>query len=248
MRYVGALAAIGLMLAVAGTAQATPAWYRVTFTGDDLYQYTTGTDRATDLAPRRYRDWSGTSVVQYDTWSSPAAFASWVSGAGQNYGYETLNLWGAGTSAWGVPFQCDDSDGIGGYTSWNLVSAPPGWIYGGIVAVDPGYNPSGFCYPVWRPQPQTGGTPTGEVFTWADHDGMSFTFDVLIKDPSTAFEPDGKLRVFFGGYSDEPTNNYELSGVMVLNAVAVPEPVTMAGLMLGIGGLVTYVRKRRKAV
>jgi len=28
---------------------------------------------------------------------------------------------------------------------------------------------------------------------------------------------------------------------------AIPEPVTMAGLMLGIGGLVTYVRKRRKA-
>jgi len=27
----------------------------------------------------------------------------------------------------------------------------------------------------------------------------------------------------------------------------IPEPVTMAGLMMGIGGLVTYVRKRRKA-
>ncbi|MBE3096543.1 MAG: PEP-CTERM sorting domain-containing protein [Planctomycetes bacterium] len=32
-----------------------------------------------------------------------------------------------------------------------------------------------------------------------------------------------------------------------LLATAVPEPVTMAGLMLGIGGLVTYVRNRRKA-
>jgi len=29
--------------------------------------------------------------------------------------------------------------------------------------------------------------------------------------------------------------------------VAVPEPVTMAGLMMGIGGLVGYARKRRKA-
>jgi hypothetical protein len=28
---------------------------------------------------------------------------------------------------------------------------------------------------------------------------------------------------------------------------SIPEPVTMAGLMMGIGGLVTYVRKRRKA-
>jgi hypothetical protein len=28
---------------------------------------------------------------------------------------------------------------------------------------------------------------------------------------------------------------------------AIPEPVTMAGLMMGIGGLVTYVRKRRTA-
>jgi hypothetical protein len=27
----------------------------------------------------------------------------------------------------------------------------------------------------------------------------------------------------------------------------IPEPVTMAGLMLGIGGLVGYVRRRRKA-
>ena len=28
---------------------------------------------------------------------------------------------------------------------------------------------------------------------------------------------------------------------------SIPEPVTMAGLMMGIGGLVTYIRKRRKA-
>ena len=31
------------------------------------------------------------------------------------------------------------------------------------------------------------------------------------------------------------------------DVTVVPEPVTMAGLMLGIGGLVTYIRKRRTA-
>jgi hypothetical protein len=32
-----------------------------------------------------------------------------------------------------------------------------------------------------------------------------------------------------------------------ITAAAVPEPVTMAGLMMGIGGLVTYVRRRQRA-
>ena len=30
-----------------------------------------------------------------------------------------------------------------------------------------------------------------------------FTFQVLISNPTTAFDPDGKLRVFFGGFSDD---------------------------------------------
>lgn len=54
--------------------------------------------------------------------------------------------------------------------------------------------------------------------------------------------PDIGLRVLASeGYQD-----FSLT-VAGLGADPIPEPVTMAGLMLGIGGLVTYIRKRRKA-
>ena len=77
-----------------------------------------------------------------------------------------------------------------------------------------------------------------------------FTFLVDISNPNTAFEPDGKLRVFFGGYSDDLQNtgpdNYEVSGVMELTAAAVPEPTTM--IVWGLLGVVAagYGVWRRK--
>jgi hypothetical protein len=80
-----------------------------------------------------------------------------------------------------------------------------------------------------------------------------FTFQVLISNPESAFEPDGKLRVFFGGFNDDlqgtGPNNYEVSGAMRLNATAlpiIPDPVT-AGLvgLSGVGLALVGLRRRR---
>jgi len=51
----------------------------------------------------------------------------------------------------------------------------------------------------------------------------------------------------FGGSNPwtQPPRNMEAQ--FVVTEVPIPEPVTMAGVMLGIGSVVTYVRKRRTA-
>ena len=46
----------------------------------------------------------------------------------------------------------------------------------------------------------------------------------------------------YNGYADD----INVTGAVLANESG-PEPVTMAGLMLGLGGLVTYIRKRRTA-
>ena len=57
---------------------------------------------------------------------------------------------------------------------------------------------------------------------------------------------------YWGGYSNwnaylaTPWNINILAATQVPPPPPIPEPVTMAGLALGIGGLVTYVRRRRR--
>jgi hypothetical protein len=57
----------------------------------------------------------------------------------------------------------------------------------------------------------------------------------------------GDYAAFFGPQIGMSGTHNTQFNVTEIQLDVVPEPLTMAGLMLGIGGLVTYVRKRRKA-
>ena len=93
--------------------------------------------------------------------------------------------------------------------------------------------------------PVNTGNFTGDVFSTDSSAGVFVVNDTdqfrVMPDNST----DPIYRVGFNLYQSVtlPAGEYWFSH----DAIVVPEPLTMAGLMLGIGGLVTYVRKRRKA-
>ncbi len=162
-----------------------------------------------------------------------------MSGAGSNFAFDEINLWGkddAAAVAWGEKYVAVPDDADNGIMSWKVLAAPPGWTDGIVLANQP-YNPSSGAFPVWR-------SGTGQTLSLADMADPSFTFSflVLISNPDTAFEANGKLRVFFGGYNDDLQNtgpdNYEVSGVMLLDATPVPEPGFIVLLGIGLGAVI----------
>ena len=257
MRYLGIIATIAVCLAVAGTAGATPQWYTISFSGTAMFNYTATTAPLYNQdAPRRLRTWStdlaGNHTLLSSTWSDTDTnsngthdFAEWAAGNLASYQFSYFNLIGGTIPAnyWDQPYRAVPSTGVSpfGVDSWRNQTMPTGWT-GGIVQANQGYQApayDNYAFPVWR-------APVGGELTLANAASMQFSVEVLMENYDTAFEPDGTLRVWFGGFNtpqDTPGASSEISGVMVI-----PEPVTMAGLMMGIGGLVTYVRKRRMAV
>ncbi len=245
------MVAVTLIALVASQSSAAPAWYRVSFSGSDMFNYSTGVaDLFNQDAPRRWRLWDGDTIIN-DAWSDtdssvPANgqsdFQEWAGANLASYGFSYFNLYGATIAPdyWDQPWQSvpDNGDGTFGVNSWKVVESPAGWTSGIVMANQP-YNMTNNAFPVWR-------APNGQYLTLANAAGMEFTFDVLILDPSVAFEPDGRLRVWFGGFNvpqGTPGLADELSGIMLLEATPVPVPSAL--LLVGIGtGLVGWLRRR----
>jgi hypothetical protein len=256
MRYVTALAVASLLLAVAGTAQATSGWYEVTFDGADMWNYTVynaGQTAVQQDAPHRYAqyDTSGNRTVVATTWGTPPPaaagdFGAWAtSAAGQAYAIDEFNLWGAdglGGSSWGEYYvSVGTPHPDHGFSSWKLISAPAGWTGpNGIVPGGDSWSADEeHAFPVWR-------VGTGTALTQANMNDPQFvwTFDVLISNVETAFESDGSLRVWWGGWDNSSPYYDDVAGIMNLEARPIPEPVTMAGMLLGLGALGRYMRRR----
>lgn len=56
-----------------------------------------------------------------------------------------------------------------------------------------------------------------------------------------------RTRPSSGTWSSVPAKRGKLSKDKQIRQTDIPEPLTMAGLLMGIGGLVGYARKRRAA-
>jgi len=248
-------AVVAVVCASAGTAQADPTWYTITFTGTDLFNYTATTDELYNQGkPRRVREYpNDTDPATWVKWSDTDSdldgtndYAEWAAGNLASYGFSYFNLYGAtiAPTYWDQPYHAvpDQDDGKYGAESWRnqMVNGvpvhagmgSPGVWDGGIVLANQSYNPSDYAFPVWR-------APTGTQLTMANAASLVFSVDVLMENYDTAFEPNGTLRVWFGGF-DHPQDwtglTTEVSGIT-------PEPATMA--LLAAGGIGMLLRRKR---
>jgi hypothetical protein len=245
------IVSLAAVFITAGLSQVSATLYDITFTGADIWTYSADNAaqaRTDQTAPRRYRDWTVIGdPVQATTYGYPAAGGTTgfgVSAPNLGFAFDEINLWGKGgaaASAWGEKYVAVPDDPNNGVTSWKVIAAPTGWT-DGIVLGNQSYNTGPGAYPVWR-------SGTGSALSLANMSDPSFVFEfqVLISDPTTAFEPDGKLRVFFGGFSDDQQNtgpdNYEVSGVMTLTATQVPDASASIYLLgLAMAGLLGFRR------
>jgi len=239
-----------VVLAMAGPvfASSFPAWYEVSFTGVDVWTYSAdnaGQARTDQVAPRRYRDWTQPAgqEVRYTTYGlngglPTTGFNTWAPTSG--FAFDLINLWGAGGAgalAWGEKYiSVGTTEPEPGESSWKLIQAPTGWTSGIVEGGDPWSADATHAFPVWR-------SGTGSTLGLANMDDpdFRFAFQVLISNPETAFDPDGKLRVFFGGYNDDYNmtgpQNYEVSGIMRLDATPLPLPGAVWLLGTGLMGL-----------
>jgi hypothetical protein len=263
---VGVLSVL-LLVGLAGTARAQTSWYQVTFTGADIWKYSADNSAGTRVgqdAPRRYRDWSGSggggekaNEVKATTYGVgdggvfdglTGGFNDWAPSSG--FAFDSINLWGAGgtaAGAWGEKYiSVGNSDpGAEGVSSWKVMESPATWTSGIVKGNDLWSADAFHAFPVWRSAGDADRLGLANKYDPA----FRFTFQVLISNPLTAFEPDKKLRVFFGGYSDDQQmtgpQNYEVSGVMKLDATEIPEPSSLlliGGILAGLG--VMKLRKR----
>jgi hypothetical protein len=250
------LLSMGLVLCLGGVAAAAQQWYDITFTGVDVW--TCSADNALQArydqaAPRRYAtylpDGNGPRVLQDTTYGInglvTTGFDAWATDSG--FAFDEINLWGAGlTGDWNETlFSVGNSDpGAEGVSSWKVIQSPAGWTSGIVKGNDLWSADATHAFPVWR-------SGTGLALGVGNLYNPSFVYEFQVLVDPSVLDPDGKLRVFFGGFSDDNQNtgpdNYEVSGVMTLTATAVPEPGTLVLLSLaGLSGLaMVWIRRRR---
>jgi hypothetical protein len=245
-----------LVFCLGGVAAASMQWYDITFTGADIWTYSADNAaeaRTDQAAPRRYRDWTQSSPVQATTYGlngglASTGFNTWAPTSG--FAFDSINLWGAGgaaAAAWGETlFSVGNSDpGAEGVSSWKVIQSPTGWSSGIVEGNDPWSADATHAFPVWR----SAGTSDMLGMTNMNDPSFVFRFQVLV-DPSV-LDADGKLRVYFGGFSDDiqmtGPGNYEVSGVMTLTANAIPEPATIIVWSL-LGAVAITVGWRRRKV
>jgi hypothetical protein len=241
MRYLTAVAALGLVLAVTGTAGATT-WQRG---WNDMATVSGGT-----VSPS-YRPSGALEYVQIQqanvTWDAglwsdvfvgtTAGDQYFFDGAIRNTWYEgavptlTAYDWNGtsgvpdGTYEWLVNNYARDGSGnpIGNPKNSHIRGSDSSLIYDDVAGTFEAYLPSDGTWYWYTPS-----TPDSPMSAWAGM-GLFMSGNFRLVGNFTTVGSDIVIQ--------EATLQHEL----------VPEPVTMAGLIFGVGSLVGYVRRRRKA-
>jgi len=246
MRYLGILAVVSMLLAVSASASA------VTFQFDpeSFFDYRPVSDGfQTDGGMfKLHETWGGN---MYRSWNAGqrAMVDNFSAGLGDSEGICRFNIWlanQANAPLWGETLVASGSSLPSG-------TAPSGWT----VAVVGNPWPAG-SDGTWLVEWSTT-DPTKYIRPGNNVGEFSFDFlpttPVVLGDYYTIWfgginydtSPALVFDTFSGGFESQFRPTYGTGFEATLRLEAVPEPLTMAGLALGIGSLATYLR-RRKAV
>ena len=232
MKFAAAFAALGLLLAVTATAGATQIW--------DQPGYVPSS--ALVLGAPGYA-WDGIGSDNYDeiygnVIADPFQINLLYQPGILNSDIDAINAYAPGT---GWTYNFSDNDQY--VFACDMGGGLPVYTYSDEKVIDPNIQ--------WT---LTGWNQTIFAGTIVDEGGSLF-FQV---DPSLGYRsfpadpPVNDVEVF-GGIVLSEVVGYRYNGTScpgegaVLEAELVPEPVTLAGLALGVGSLVGYVRRRRKS-
>ena len=114
---------------------------------------------------------------------------------------------------------------------------PTGWTGGVVQGGDPWSADETHAFPVWRAN--DGGT--GITQANKNDPGFTFGFRLLVSNPESAWESDGTMRIWFGGYNfygsleDPPAGGgHQIAGIM--KVIPAPGAVVLGWLGLGLIG------------
>lgn len=175
-------------------------------------------------------------------------FANWAaSSAGQAYKISSFNLWGGDAAnaknLFDEKYLSHPNATDHGISSWRITQTPPvasGWT-GSII-------PSS-----WLPErayPEWWNSGNGITQAMANDPSLVFGFEVLVENPATAFEPDGTMRIWFGGMEwDESANGWGsggFDGVMTLKPIPEASSLIIWSLLGALGITIGWWRRRRE--
>jgi hypothetical protein len=260
MRYVAILAGIGLLLAVTATAGANTVasstmWFDASTLTESGGVYTGVANMVNEDALN-----IGDDVAGFDVYARNGAWATYdLAGSGQNYTAGQVSAHDAyqdyAVGGWGAGWDPDCGD----WYQYSLDLTTSGWAlrnHAGSTAGAPHST-------VARGVPMSGSmnwtsmiateTDTGAYLSgMGTPESANYAANFAAgKGQSTAGAWD--MDWSWGSdyvplqYADFSVEFITIGGSDYVTMTPVPEPVTMAGLMLGIGCLARYARKRRKA-
>jgi len=275
MRYVTAVAALGLLLAVTGTAEATgitldvypssapnaygsPSWAQYMANALNSLENGLGNvgDRSTDptayeIAPPVIEP-GEIAVTSFNSWRGQINPPSPFDNEYGNRMHFGLHAYGDGTTQ----FALED-------LTFEMHSTDPGdslAFSGDFIAYN--YNGTSRYGIDWGSDDAKGG---GDDTVYTSGNGTTLVDELVYVGVGNAWWPGGDAAdpsnppegaqaamddyvAWVTSIGPEVSCTYEINGYTGSASVdVVPEPVTMAGLMLGIGALGGYIRRRRRA-
>jgi len=282
MRYVAAIAALGLLLAVTGTAGATyyvsdgfetvwtgdyaPGWVNMEYRHGDppigqmmqqtaiAHSGTYGMKLIADSVPQSWMWFAGVDPESVSAVAMQKQYDPWISAWYYDEGPATPRAAAGQITA--VPSWVNGYTGDAGDEDWTDIqfgarfNVQDDYYFVAVGENHPGWQDTGVARPTETEEPRwvqlkmqlssadgkvhfyVNGTEVGQSYR-ADYIdlGSEIGLYTMFTDPLSDWGSDKPYTIW---------DDFEYGS-------SIPEPVTMAGLMLGIGALGGYVRRRRKA-